>query len=976
MKKIYSIVLMATALLIGTNVNAATKVSTWEDLRTALQAGGQVELSGDINLVYDANTFKSIWIGAATVDGAAPEAAVLDMAGHNITITANSAVGVNAFVLTKGSLKITGTGTIEITGTTGSASGKVYKEGSTTETETITYSTGYPTNSTNVFFVFGADDANKVDPLTNPFSKLEIDENVTVKTKNGTVIAVDQLTVKHAALKKTDIVDKGYATSGMAYGVLVEVKGKLTSEGADYYSISSKKLTDGRKCYGIKTNGKLKLPTADDDKKYAPYVHVYPSAVIKADMRSGLSGAAAAYASGYAQWLIEGTCDGAVGAYISSGAINIKDATISSAASEYNAPGAGGHANGSGSAIVINSRSNYPGDVDVTVSGDTKASATSGYAIQEIVNTKSGDSKVDAVAIEGGTFEGGSEGALVISEKTTTEAVVTIAGGNVQGEANMGDKTLAEFLNDQGGTHATIVTDESGKTTLVISEGAEPQGDANVAGHAADARINWTGATEALSADVTLAELEINQATEQKLTVNEGVTLTVGRVVLGTKAQIIVEAGAKFIVTGEQGIVAPSVDNITLKTQEGNPAIFLFNPAVTSNRHPSATVEFISKSCIKPTKNIYQRFGIPMNGQLESIVAENNHETRFFVFDYTANKWNGIGYINPSAGYEGDPLDLSKMASPFDYYQLLDFDATDPGTIFTMKGNLVGNGEPALDILANSWKGFANSYMGKMKLSELLKLIPSTVDKAIYLYNVKSTFASWDPVTNLNLGNQMIDPMQPFLIRNRYDGAVVNLDFNEVVYKPTLGIAQSAPRRASASDLTMAKLTIENDHSSDFVIVAESNEFTPAFDNGYDASKFMNEEINLYVEADENMSIFATNSLENTMLGVSSKLGGKYTIKFSDVRGNCLILVDNMTGVQTPIVEGNSYEFEMDADVTNDGRFHIVGVRNAPTGIENAFVTEGAQAVYTILGQYVGTIDKWNTLPAGIYVVGGVKIAK
>ena len=84
MKKLYSIVLMAAALLIGTNMQAES-VASWDALRSALEDGGEVTLSQDINVVYDAATFKSIMIGAKNsagtalaVDGTAPAAAVLD----------------------------------------------------------------------------------------------------------------------------------------------------------------------------------------------------------------------------------------------------------------------------------------------------------------------------------------------------------------------------------------------------------------------------------------------------------------------------------------------------------------------------------------------------------------------------------------------------------------------------------------------------------------------------------------------------------------------------------------------------------------------------------------------------------------------------------------------------------------------------------------------------------------------------------
>ena len=316
------------------------------------------------------------------------------------------------------------------------------------------------------------------------------------------------------------------------------------------------------------------------------------------------------------------------------------------------------------------------------------------------------------------------------------------------------------------------------------------------------------------------------------------------------------------------------------------------------------------------------------------------------------------------------------MNDPFDYYQMMNFGASDynGGVVYTFKGNLLGNDEPTMEILENSWKGFANSYMGVMKLSELLALIPNTVDKAIYTYNVTAVHGSWNAVNNLNSADAKLDPMQPFLIRNRYAAADVKLNYASTVYNPTINSISSAPRRAADNNITMAQINIANENSADYVIVAEDSEFTPAFDNGYDASKFMNEEVNLYVEAEEKMSIFATNNLENTTMGVSSVLGGKYTMTFSNVKGDNLMLVDKLTGARVAMVEGNTYEFEVAANTVNDRRFVVVPMAKMPTAIENTEAVKSAKGVYTITGQFVG--EDINVLPAGVYVVDGVKVVK
>ena len=994
MRKLYSIVLMATALLIGTNMQA--EITSWEELRNALQAGGTVTLTQNIDVTYDAN-FKSIWIGASTLTEAAP-AAVLDLAGHNITITANSAVGVNAFVLTKGSLKVTGTGTIEVKGA--DAAQQLADPDQTW--------IGYPTDGTNVFFVFGADDANKVDPKVAPFSKLEIDKNVTVKTKNGSIIAIDAMKSGHAALTKVEAptgkTKPSYtaypsgASKGFAYGVFVDVKGHLTSEGADYKTWTKNKktneyeLVDKRKCYGIKVNGLLDTP-AEADKKYAPYVHVESDAVITSDMRSGLAGSTAIYASGFGQWLIEGTCSGASGVYISSGILAVNNATVKSGA-EYDAATSGSHANGSGNGITINSRSTRGGEIELTVSGDTKVESTNGYAFEEVINTTDASTKVEKVAIEGGTFVGGTEGAISITPKTATEAEVEVAGGNVSGTALIGTDGLADYLNEKGGTHATLVEDENGKTVLVITKGNAPVGNENVVGSTGS--VNWkhlddaitTAMAETLTADLTLAELEINQAYAQTLTIGDpenadeskrAVTLTIGRVVLGKNAQIIVNPGSKLIVTGEQGIVAPVVDNIVLRASESAQAYFLFNPGVTSNRHPKATVEFISNGYFKSsTDYANQRFGIPAAGALEQITTKyegSDVATGFGSFD--GNSWNVIGFINNPSQPD---MDYAKMAEPFAYYQM-QHNASNVGTVVTMKGALYGNESPVLNIQGSRWNGFANSFMAPIDGATLInEMIPNTVDKTFYLYDITTAQSVWKSYTLLNINKQGgIRPMQPFLIRNTMSAADVKVDYGDAVYYPLTGEtkpgAAPAPRRA-INNITMVEMSVKGENTYDELIVAEDAQFSAEFDNGYDAVKYMNEGINMYVSTDEKMSIFATDNLENTYVGFQSVKGGNYTIEFTDVRGEELTLIDHETGAQVAMVEGATYEFTAAANSTNDYRFEIVEPAKLPTAIENTEAVKSAKGIYTITGQYVGEMSVWNTLPAGIYVVNGEKLVK
>ena len=87
---------------------------------------------------------------------------------------------------------------------------------------------------------------------------------------------------------------------------------------------------------------------------------------------------------------------------------------------------------------------------------------------------------------------------------------------------------------------------------------------------------------------------------------------------------------------------------------------------------------------------------------------------------------------------------------------------------------------------------------------------------------------------------------------------------------------------------------------------------------------------------------------------------------------------DNTIAARKVLTVGQcaAYTFRQDANSTVNGRFEIVGLAKVPTAIENAEVATSGKGIYTALGQYVGEKDAWSALPAGVYIVDGVKMVK
>jgi len=480
MKKIYSFVLMAAMLLVGTSA-WAVDVSSYEELKEAFKGeSATITLTEDI---YFSEATDVIWIGTACIDDT-PKSFTLDLNGHDIIRQAAKATGnhYHFFVLTHGTLKVINSAATndEDFATIG------FEEGGTSAA------------NTSIFFVTGSYKA------ASNFSNLEIGKNVKLNLPEGclgTGIVVD--VIKYDGSKTpqlnntvtngvprwasenfynetadadkrlnyfTEIVkNTANANRGFAYGVNVEFKGMILSMGAKYKNSN----LSTEKSYGIKSNGNLESPkskfaygsqTTTDcmsadatyftnynvndrvaDASYVPYIHVCEGAYIETSNKSTKS--AAVYASGYAHWLIEGICKGNLGISASSGDIDLNGAKVSSTSNTYVAPDGNQSVSGAGSAIVINARDGYAGGVDMTITGNSEIKATAGYAIDEKVNTTSDGDKVEKIAIESAAITGGNEGAIIIAEAdrndasvyaATIDGTITVGAQDVSNETTLG----------------------------------------------------------------------------------------------------------------------------------------------------------------------------------------------------------------------------------------------------------------------------------------------------------------------------------------------------------------------------------------------------------------------------------------------------------------------------------------------------------------------------------------------------------
>lgn len=1007
MRRFYSLLLTAAFLLVGMNVLAKDLVGNDQP---ALQAAVNAIMNGTesdpvIKLQNPVDLANPVWIGTQDLEGAngAYKSITLDLNGQKITMN-TSAAAARMFVLTHGELIVTNSavkeGVIQFTGTAGASSQVFSVYGS------------YRSSRWNADGTALAESGAINTRAANGgwFSHLFIDNNVKIYADNGcqgTGIAVDVFS-DGKPYGSTRITNYGTALNvwpqgktsgdyGFAYGVRVDVKGTIDIQGSS---------SSDSKSYGIKVNGNVaspisaivssirtKLNSADVDylKNYnnsgvvdahkldtldAPFVYVYPSAVIKSRQTGKKS--TAIYASGYAKWMVEGTCSGKTGVYVSSGEIDIHDAQISSTAETYTTPNGDGSANGGGSGIVVNSRDSYAGDIDITISGDTKVEGAAGYAIEEIVNTKPVENpahatdptapvtvkptKVDNITIEGGTIKGGNKGAIIIEEQTFTDAETVVYGANVTGDVKAGNSTdskqaLTDLMPGGNTTHITTLTDPvTGKTTLVVSEGAPLSTGNSVVGATPGTSVKWVQPDadkrdEILSTNLTLKDVEINNDYAQSVTIAEDVTFTANHIVLGPKAQIIVEPGAKLIVTGKQGVSALLNSNIVLKSNSTKQAIFLFDPAVESNSHPAATVELASKSYYQGGKVVYQRFGVPTYDNKFIMAYKTTPASSAYSYivnwDYENDGWAKYGDdVEWQLIDNADGLEV-ETAAPFTAYELISNNAKGAEYTYTIKGNLMGNQNASIKFAPN-FNPYANSYAAPIDIYTLLTDFQESyanVQPSLYVYAAPSNDNfQW---LSVGLGDfefgtpevATIAPLATFLLRSTNSNAMtVNnlINYKENVYDPFFTPA-SAPARNVSKNNNYMNLVLANEANEqlDRVKVIEDGRFSSEYEGGYDAVKFMNEGANMYaVVNNEPMATVADNNVESLTISVNVKEAGNYTINMKH-NGLDYELYDLVQNQVVSMAEGETYTFYQEAGKA-EPRFAIVKVNKIVTGIDNA----------------------------------------
>lgn len=754
--------------------------------------------------------------------------------------------------------------------------------------------------------IMGSDNAED----TN-YSVLNIGKDVTIENKDGYGIQVPIKNNQRNAVGEVEA--KTPKDTQKQYGVVITIDGEVLVAGKGTAAIFINGTINNKEgnVPEFYINGKVQGPSTLY--KIVAGTSGEGLAVKNAGFEEYYSTGSGIYAAGYAKWNITGFVGGGIGMYAKGGKFEIKDATIKATAPEFWAPLAYGNGYiAAGTAVILDSNSGYAGAIDVKVDGDTKITSDSGYGIQEVVTQ--GEVTTQNITIIQGEIIGASDkGALVTTE---------VGKGNTNIEGGTFNSDITQYLGTDN--IVTPVDNGDGTTSYVI--GKKENEDAWVTSINAVTKttdyVKLTGTDETLNNDVEAEYLVAN--TTAKVTIPEGKTLKVGEIVMSKDAQIVVEKGATLIVEGKKGIVANQASNIVLKSEEGAPAYFLLDPLVGSNKTPKATVNFVANSFAEAGGAYqYQYFGAPMvGGAIEKIEPlDFTGKTLFLSWNKTA--WETIGTIDNGV----ESMDYSKFNTPFGFYALCAVAHQGSKQTYAMTGNLYGNTNPQIKVL-NNYTALSNGFSGDMDGDAILAALGGVIESNVWVpYTDEQYELQWSAHNEIRKLSE-VHPMGTFMVKNDGNATNIELKYKDIVWEPATKTStpSSAPK---TNNFAMATVRVNGCGLNDIVTIAEDDQFSADFDNGYDAEKYENTNIRFYVNAEKEYDIFATDNLDNTFVGLMTTKAGKYTISFEDVTGN-FALIDNKTNARIAMVEGNTYEFL--AEVGEDAyRFMVVEAAKAPT---------------------------------------------
>ena len=531
-------------------------------------------------------------------------------------------------------------------------------------------------------------------------------------------------------------------------------------------------------------------------------------------------------------------------------------------------------------------------------------------------------------------------------------------------------------------TYKPVATETNGSYTLTLTDGTVTKvitltatataGEKHVTADGNWSKIEWSG--------------EPNSSTTVVVDANKKLTIDQEVMVYG----LVIESGANVTVTSAGGLTVyaggisgAGKDNITLKagdgkngTVKGKTGYLRVSPDYAGEM-PSANVELYSIAFADNEKRVatWQYIGIPLGDTIGGWDICEYGKQFIYGWNEEAGDW-----------YDG----YAEKIAPFNGYCFTQNEEI-AGKTFTFTGALQKPETINIPLSfagAGGNKGYhvlANSFSAPIDITRFESIDFKNVDGTIYLFNTGSYSESYtvNNETNSTTPGQyiavtpgtaptifstdstypiMIPAMQGFCVQATKADASLKLDYQKLVWNANYGTHPNQPMRVAARNheeqesnepevTDFIKVTLTNGETGDNLYLLASDSYDKDYENGYDAPKMMNEDVNIpnlfAVEDDRQLAIDATSDMESTFLGVRTGSATSYTLYFSHV--NCeteWMLLDIKTNKTTLIVDGASYAFEADANSLITNRFLILesdGSAGTATGTDEMTIQNKIQ---------------------------------
>lgn len=474
--------------------------------------------------------------------------------------------------------------------------------------------------------------------------------------------------------------------------------------------------------------------------------------------------------------------------------------------------------------------------------------------------------------------------------------------------------------------------------------------------------LNWNKkAVPQIIHDVIIrAEAEVNEGIKGtvKSAVIDRIEQRKGRIQINPNGVLVIENDLRQKNIRRTPVPTSSDYLIVNSSAAGNGVLTIGNHDGTN----CATINFYTKSRHDANGWINQFIGSPFNYNASKDVYVDYYLSYLYKFDPSITDWVNQKHGTPPEPYIGYNI-LRKKENP---------------DILPMNGSLVPTANHTYNLYYaadHNQNVLANSWTAPIDIASIGTAAFVNAEATIYLFNAGSkpqnkgtwsddgTFVAEQASQNatqegqfialpvgsapwVNPSVKVIPPMQAFIVIAEGANAKLNIDYQSMVYTPTLNKAQSditaptrAPKHLSAittPDILRVHITGHSGYA-DVLNILVREDFTDGFDNGYDGRKFAGSSPAPLIYAlseDGEMAVLCVDNAEGTKIGLLTGTDSMYCFTFEYDGEQTLYLNDYETVSSTRINGSATYIFR--AENSTESRFVISAtpIANISTDID------------------------------------------